>query len=141
MPGRPGSTSSELESSLAYRLAADLVALTHLAFVLFVVLGGLLALRWRGVVWVHLPSAVWGALIEFSGWICPLTPLENWLRRQADGTGYGGGFVEHYLIPWLYPEGLSRSIQLGLGATVIVLNVAIYSWIFFRKNSVRSSRH
>ena len=113
-------------------MAADLVALTHFAFVLFVVLGGLLVLRWRRVAWVHLPCAVWGALIEFTGCICPLTPLENWLRRRAGGADYSGGFIEHYVMPILYPVGLTRSIQIGLGIAVIVINVALYLWIFSR---------
>jgi len=108
------------------------VALTHFAFVLFVVLGGLLVLRWRRVAWVHLPCAVWGALIEFTGCICPLTPLENWLRRRAGGADYSGGFIEHYVMPILYPVGLTRSIQIGLGIAVIVINVALYLWIFSR---------
>ena len=114
-------------------MAADAVALTHFAFVLFVVAGGLLVLRWRRVMWVHLPCAAWGALIEFTGCICPLTPLENWLRRAADGAGFSGGFIEHYLIPLLYPVGLTRSVQVGLGIAVIVVNLAVYSWIFSRR--------
>lgn len=116
-----------------YHLAANLVALTHFFFVVFVVLGGLLALRWRRVVWVHLPCALWGALIEFAGWICPLTPLENALRRQAGQAGYSGGFVEHYLVPVLYPVGLTRSLQIWLGVTVIVINVAVYAWLLLRR--------
>jgi hypothetical protein len=108
------------------------VALTHFAFVLFVILGGLLALRWRRVIWIHLPCAVWAALIEFAGWLCPLTPLENWLRRTAGGSGYTGGFIEHYVIPALYPVGLTRPIQMALGAAVVVINVALYSWILWR---------
>jgi len=109
------------------------VALTHFAFVLFVVVGGVLALRWRRVIWVHLPCAVWGALIEFTGCICPLTPLESWLRQRAGRSGYTGGFIEHYLIPVLYPVGLTRPIQIGIGVAVIVINVAIYFWIFTRR--------
>ena len=118
-----------------YRLAADLVALTHFAFVLFVVLGGLLALRWRRVIWVHLPCAIWGVLIEFTGCICPLTPMENWLRQQAGESGYSGGFIEHYVIPVLYPVGLTRSVQVALGVAVIVVNVAIYAWLLARRQS------
>ena len=118
-----------------YRLAADLVALTHFAFVLFVVLGGLLALRWRRVIWVHLPCAVWGVLIEFTGCVCPLTPMENWLRQQAGESGYSGGFIEHYVIPVLYPVGLTRSVQVALGVAVIVVNVAIYAWLLARRQS------
>ena len=135
---KPASTSSALESSLVYGLAADLVALTHLAFVLFVVLGGVLALRWRRLIWVHLPAVIWGALIEFTGCICPLTPLENWLRRQAGAVGYRGGFIEHYLMPVLYPVGLTRGIQIVLGVSVIVINAAVYGWILSRRSSPSS---
>jgi hypothetical protein len=115
------------------------VALTHFAFVLFVVLGGVLALRWRRVIWVHLPCAVWGALIELTGSLCPLTPLENSLRRAAGGAGYSGGFIERYLIPTLYPEGLTRPVQIALGVAVIVFNVTLYSWIVRRKKLERAS--
>jgi hypothetical protein len=114
---------------LLYRLAADLVALTHFTFVLFVVLGGLLVLRWHRLAWWHLPAALWGAMIELGGWICPLTPLENWLRRGAGEAGYAGGFIQHYLMPVLYPAGLTRPVQLVLGAAVVVLNLAIYGWL------------
>ena len=96
------------------------------------VLGGVLAWRWRGLIWVHLPCAVWGAWVEFTGRICPLTPLENWLRIKTGDTGYEGGFVEHYLLPVLYPVGLTRGIQIGLGAIVVAFNVAIYGWMFIR---------
>ncbi len=114
-------------------MAADLVALGHLFFVLFVVLGGLLVLRWRWLAWVHLPCAVWGVLIEFSGWVCPLTPLENRLRRLAGEAGYAGGFVEHYLLPLLYPAGLTRSVQIGLGLFALLINLAVYLWILRRR--------
>jgi small basic protein len=93
------------------------------------VLGGLLALRWPKVAYVHLPVAVYGALIELVGWICPLTPLEKQLRESAGLQGYEGGFVEHYILPVLYPSGLTRGVQLSLGLVVIALNVAIY-WVF-----------
>jgi len=114
-------------------LLADLLALLHFAFVLFVVLGALLALRWPWLVWVHLPAAVWGALIEFGGWICPLTPLEVSLRRAAGEQGYQGGFVEHYILPLLYPAGLTREVQFALGALVIVVNLALYTLIVVRR--------
>ena len=110
--------------------------MTHFAFVLFVVLGGVLALRWRGLIWVHLPCAFWGAWIEFTGGICPLTPLENWLRIRAGEAGYDGGFVEHYLLPVLYPTGLTRGIQIGLGLAVVAINVAIYSWMYLHSRNV-----
>lgn len=133
MPGRRGSTSNERENDLIVHAAANVVALAHIAFVLFVVLGGLLVLRWRRLVWLHLPCVLWGALIEFTGWWCPLTPLENWLRRRAGSQGYSGGFVEHYLMPILYPAGLSRQVQVALGVTVLVINLAVYSWMATRK--------
>jgi len=122
---------------MIYRLAADLVVLTHLAFVLFVVLGALLVLRWPRLMWVHLPAAIWGAMIEFGGWICPLTPLENRLRHQGGTTGYGEGFIDHYLVPLIYPTGLTRSMQIGLGIGVVVLNLGIYVWIARRAASRR----
>lgn len=108
------------------RLLADVLVGLHFLFVVFVVAGGFLAWRWRRVVWIHVPVAVWGALIEFAGWICPLTPLENDLRRAAGDAGYTGGFVEHYLIPIVYPGGLTRGMQIGLGIAVVVINVLAY---------------
>jgi hypothetical protein len=117
---------------MPYHLLADLVVTLHLLFVLFVLLGGLLTLRWPRVAWLHLPAAVWGALIEFAGWICPLTPLEQWLRGQAGEVGYRGGFIEHYLLPVLYPAALTREVQLVLGTLVVGLNVAVY-WYVLRR--------
>ncbi|MGD8699270.1 MAG: DUF2784 domain-containing protein, partial [Gemmatimonadales bacterium] len=105
---------------MIYRLLADLVVLVHLAFVVFAVAGAVLVLRWRWVLWLHLPAVVWAALIEFAGWICPLTPLENRLRILSGGAGYRGGFIEHYLLPILYPSGLTRGVQVMLGSFVIV---------------------
>jgi uncharacterized membrane protein YhhN len=116
-----------------YGLAADLVVVLHLAFVLFVVLGGLLALRWPRLAWIHLPVAAYGALIELVGWICPLTPLENWLRQAAGETGYQGGFVEHYLLPVLYPRAFTEGLQLTLGLLVILVNAAIYAAVLSRR--------
>jgi acyl-coenzyme A thioesterase PaaI-like protein len=111
---------------MSYRLAAGAVVVAHLAFVIFVVAGGLLVLRWRRVAWVHLPAAVWGGLIEFLGWTCPLTPLEQRLWEQAGRLGYEGGFVEHYLVPALYPTGLTRGAQIALGLLVVTVNVTVY---------------
>jgi uncharacterized protein DUF2784 len=116
-----------------YGLLADIVVGVHALFVAFVVLGGLLVLRWPKVAYLHIPAAVWGAAIEFAGWICPLTPLENWLRRQAGGVGYSGDFIEHYILPILYPSALTRDIQLILGFLVIAFNLAIYTYVFRRK--------
>ena len=114
---------------MIYRILADLVVGLHLLFVVFVVIGGLLALRWRWVAWLHLPAAIWGALIEFAGWVCPLTPVEKALRARAGGAGYEGGFIEHYLIPVLYPGALTRDLQLALGGAVILINVLVYGWV------------
>lgn len=118
---------------MVYRALADLVVVLHLGFVLFVVLGGLLALRWPRAAWFHLPAAIWGAGIEFVQGVCPLTPLENRLRRLGGEAGYAGGFVEHYLLPVLYPAGLSQNVQWGLGIFVVLLNVAIYTVVWRRR--------
>jgi Protein of Unknown function (DUF2784) len=118
---------------MAYRVLADLVVGLHALFVVFVVAGGLLALRWPWVVAAHLPAAVWGALIEFRGWICPLTPLEKSLRESAGQAGYQGGFIEHYLLPVLYPAGLTGRVQLVLGSLVIAVNVVIYGMVLWRR--------
>lgn len=121
-----------------YRLLADVVVGVHFVFVLFVVLGGLLVLRWPGVAYLHIPAAVYGAAIEFAGWICPLTPLEQWLRRQAGEAAYSGGFIEHYILPLLYPSALTREIQLLLGFLVIAVNLAIYGYVLRRRTRPRS---
>ena len=129
---------------MIYGLLADLVLALHALFVVFVVLGGLLALRWRRAAFVHVPCALWGAWVELAGWICPLTPLEVDLRQQAGEAGYAGGFLEQYLIPILYPGDLTRGIQIGLGGAVLVLNVAIYAvvarrWRRSRMNDAAAS--
>lgn len=118
---------------MPYRLLADLVVLVHFGFIAFAVCGGLLALRWRWIPWVHLPAAAWGALVEFAGWTCPLTPLENALYRRAGSDGYAGDFIGHYLLPLIYPSGLTREIQLGLGLVVIVVNLLIYRAVWNRR--------
>ena len=114
-------------------MLADVVVVIHLAFVAFVVAGALLALWWRWVPWVHVPAAVWGVLIEWTGWICPLTPLENGLRQAGGEAGYTGGFVANYLLPLLYPSGLTRSLQFVLGLVVIGINVAVYGALIARR--------
>ena len=119
-------------------LFADLLVLVHLGFVGFVALGGVLAFRWPRVAWAHLPAAAWGAAIEFTGWICPLTPLENELRARGGAAPYTGDFVARYLMPLLYPEGLTRNAQLGLGALVLVLNAAIYACVVRRRGARRA---
>ncbi|MFA5242890.1 MAG: DUF2784 domain-containing protein [Sulfuricella sp.] len=118
---------------MLHEIAADLVVLLHFAFILFVVLGGFFALKWRWLVWLHLPAALWGALIEFTGWICPLTPLENLLRQASGGRGYASGFIEHYLLPLIYPAGLTRELQFALGLGVVILNALVYSLWFARR--------
>jgi hypothetical protein len=117
---------------MPYGTLADAVVVLHLGFVVFVLAGGFLALRWRWLVWLHLPAATWGAANELFGWSCPLTPLENALRAAAGGAPYAGGFVEHYLLPVLYPGGLTREIQIGLGFVVIALNAMAYGLLLVR---------
>jgi hypothetical protein len=124
---------------MLFRVLADLVVLTHLAFILFVVGGGLLALRWRWVPWVQVPAALWGAVIEVCGWICPLTPLENGLRARAGEAGYAGGFVEHYVLPVVYPGALTRGVQVVLAVVVVVANGVIYLWIWRRAGRRRQT--
>lgn len=119
---------------MAYRFLADIVLVLHLAFVLFVALGGLLVLRRRRVAWVHLPVAAWGALVMFTGWICPLTPLEKELRGLGGEAGYRGGFVEHYVVAVLYPAGLTREAQVAIGLGVIALNLAVYGRLLRRRD-------
>ncbi len=111
---------------MSYRLAADALVLTHLLFILFVLFGGLLVLRWHRLAWLHLPAVFWGAVVEFFHLICPLTPWENRLRQAAGESGYGGGFIEHYLIPLIYPSGLTAQLQLWMGALVVLLNALVY---------------
>lgn len=117
------------------RLAADALVLLHLAFILFVLGGGLLLLRWPRLAWLHLPAVAWGATVEFFHLLCPLTPWENQLRRAAGQAGYDGGFVEHYLIPLIYPAGLTAQLQLWLGAVVLLVNGAVYGWLVWRWRS------
>ncbi|MBN1952475.1 MAG: DUF2784 domain-containing protein [Bacteroidales bacterium] len=115
-----------------YKLLADSIVLIHLAFILFVVLGGLLVLKWKWFVWIHLPAAVWGILIEFAGWICPLTPWENALREKAGQATYEGDFTGNYLLPLIYPDELTHHTQVFLGSFVLILNLTVYSLIIFR---------
>lgn len=117
---------------MIYRVLADVVLAFHLCFVLFVVLGGLLAMRWPWVAFLHVPAAIWGVLIEYAGWICPLTPLENSFRVRGGEAGYTGGFIEHYIQPVLYPAGLNRTTQFVLGTLVLLVNVGAYAMILSR---------
>ena len=119
------------------KVGADILVLFHLAFILFVILGGFIVLQWRWIIWLHIPCAIWGALIEFTGWICPLTPWENHLRVAAGSSGYSGGFIEHYILPLIYPSGLTRKLQLIFGTGVILINLIAYVLIFIkRKKSI-----
>jgi len=115
-----------------YRLLANAVISIHALFILFVVLGGFLAWRRRWVAAVHVPCAIWGVLIEYRGWICPLTPLENALRAKAGQQGYSGGFIEHYLLPTMYPSGLTPRVQALLGTFVLVVNAFAYTVLLRR---------
>jgi uncharacterized protein DUF2784 len=122
-----------------FSVLADLVLVAHFAFVLFVVLGGVIALRWPRVAYAHIPVALYGAAIEFSGFVCPLTPLEVGLRRRGGEAGYEGGFVEHYITAALYPSGLTRELQVGLGIAVVVINAAVYA-IWLRRRRIARPR-
>ncbi len=117
---------------MLYLILGEMVLLVHFAFVLFAVLGGLLLLWRKSWAWVHVPTFLWAGLIEFTGWICPLTPLENWLYEKGGRAGYDSGFVEHYLLPVLYPDALTRELQVVLGILVLGLNLAIYGYVIHR---------
>lgn len=114
---------------MLYRILAELVLVIHFCFVLFVVLGGLLALRWRRLAWLHLPAFAWGVLVQCFFWGCPLTPLENWFRRLGGEAGYAGGFVEHYISALLYAD-ISRGLHVTLGVLLVGVNVLVYSLVF-----------
>jgi hypothetical protein len=120
-----------------FLLLADLVVVLHLAFIAFVVAGGLLLVRRPRAIWLHLPAAAWGAAIEFGGWICPLTPLENRLRAMAGADAYAGDFVARHLLPLIYPEALTRDVQILLGVGVVAVNLAIYGRWLRRRASVK----
>ncbi len=123
-----------------YQLLADAVVILHLAFVLFVLFGGLLALWKPRMVWLHLPAALWGAAVEFGGWVCPLTPFEQWLRLEGGQPGYRSDFIEEYVLPVLYPAGLTHDLQVVLGTLVVVVNMAIYGWLWRRKLKTENDR-
>ena len=114
------------------RIAADLIVLVHFAFIIFVVAGGLLALKWPKMAYLPIPAAVWGAWIGFANWICPLTPLENHLRRLTGEAGYAGGFIEHYITRILYPAGLTAGMRVMLGVAAVAVNLLVY-WICFAR--------
>jgi hypothetical protein len=120
---------------MLYRFLADVVVCAHLAFIVFVLAGALLALRWRKVAWVHVPSAAWGMSTEFFGLWCPLTPLENWLRLSGGGAAYDAGFIEHYIMPIVYPAHLTRGFQILFGSVALAANAALYWFVSRRATS------
>ena len=122
-----------------YRLSAEVVLLLHFAFIVFVLFGAVLAVRWRWVIAAHLPAAAWGCFVELTGRICPLTYAENYLRHRAGQSGYSEGFIEHYLLSVIYPAGLTRHIQLALAVVVVLVNVVTYAWLLHRRASRRAN--
>jgi len=124
---------------MLYSLAANTLLVIHLLFIIFVVLGGCLVFKWRWLVFLHLPAATWGALVEFQGWLCPLTPWEQYLRQSAGEASYKSGFIEHYLAPLIYPANLNYDMQIVLGSFVIIINLVIYGFLILR--SVRRNKY
>ena len=124
---------------MPFHLLADATVVVHLLFVLFVVFGGLLVLWRPRMAWLHLPAVAWGAWVEFAGWICPLTPLENWLRARAGEAISTSSFVDRYLMPTLYPASLTREVQLVLGGFVVALNALVYFAVHRRIRQLRSN--
>ena len=124
--------------AMLFRILADAVMSAHFAFIVFVIFGGLLALKWPKAVWVHLPCFLWGVTIITAGWVCPLTPLEQHLRRAAGQAGYEDSFIEHYLLPVIYPGELTQGLQLVLGGALLLFNVLVYGWIWTRRRRGRS---
>ena len=125
---------------MTYRIAADTILLLHLAFTLFTVLGGLLVLRRPSLLWVHLTAVLWGVIIEWADWVCPLTPLENLLRERGGEAGYAGGFIEHYVARFLYPENLTIKLRYLLGLALVAANLIIYGYIFLVRRRKRSKK-
>jgi hypothetical protein len=126
---------------MIYRLLADVVLLAHFAFVAFTVLGGLLVLRYRKVLWWHLAALCWGVVVQWANWICPLTPLENDLRRLGGEAGYAGGFIEHFVLKVLYPENLTVELRYVLGIALIIINVAVYSYVLLTRRRRIAMQH
>lgn len=120
-----------------YRLGADFVLLIHLAFVVFVVAGGLLIVKWPKLAWLHLPAVMWGALVEFTGWICPLTPLEHSLRAMGGEPASDSDLIGRYVLPLLYPTGLTGDLQVFLGTGLLAANTALYAWLWRRRTGRR----
>lgn len=124
---------------MIFSLAADLVVLLHLGFILFALFGGFLLLKWRRLIWLHLPAVIWGSLVELAGWYCPLTPWEQSLRQAAGEGGYSGGFIEHYIVPLIYPVGLTRELQILFGGIVIGVNIVAYVLVLRQIFSTKKS--
>ena len=116
---------------MLYHYLADVIVIIHFVFIIFVIFGAFLLIRWRWIIWMHLPAAMWGVFIEFSGWICPLTPLENKLRKISGLDSYDISFVEHYIIPLIYPTDLTREVQILFGVVVVTVNMLIYWYVIF----------
>jgi hypothetical protein len=124
---------------MLYRISADVVLSVHFAFIAFVLFGALLAVRWRWIAALHLPAAAWGFFVEITGRICPLTYAENYLRNRAGESGYSQGLIEHYLLPVIYPAGLTEQIQFVLAGVVVLINVLVYGWILRRRAAQRAN--
>lgn len=118
---------------MSYYIAADFIVFLHFIFIVFVIAGGVLVFKWRWLIWLHIPAAIWGALVVMTGWICPLTPIENRLRQAGGDQAYASSFIEHYLVPVIYPSDLSREMFIALGIGVIVINVIVYTVWFFKR--------
>jgi len=114
-------------------LAADIILLVHLGFIVFVALGGFLVIKWHNIAFLHIPCALWGVLIAFGGWICPLTPLEMYFRQLAGQAGYNGGFIDHYVMPIVYPVDLTRRMQIAFGVTLIAVNLLVYARVLVNR--------
>ena len=123
---------------MLFQVLADIIVLIHFAFIILVAFGGLLVFRWRWIFWFHLPAVIWGMLIELAGWICPLTPLENLFRRKGGAAGYESSFVDHYILPLVYPDHLNRRMQIGLGLLVFIINLSIYGTVLIKTSARRS---
>lgn len=122
---------------MIYSIAADFFLVFHFLFIVFVLTGGLFTLRFRWAPAIHIPAAAWGAFVEITGRLCPLTTIEVWLRRAAGDSGYSESFIEHYLYPVIYPDGLTRELQFGFAGMVILLNAVIYGWVIYRHRKSR----
>ena len=120
---------------MLWQVLAELVLLIHFAFIAFVLFGGILTMWWRWIPWVHLPATLWAAALEFGGWICPLTPLENRLRQASGEAGYTGGFLEYYVLPVIYPQGLTPDMQFWLGFVVVLCTLVTYGFVWGRKTT------